>query len=43
LPHAHFLLIMQRKYKLTCPEQYALLIPTEIPDKKSTHNCTRWL
>ena len=20
LPHAHFLLIMERKYKLTCPE-----------------------
>ncbi|WVZ94394.1 hypothetical protein U9M48_040292 [Paspalum notatum var. saurae] len=34
LPHAHFLLIMQRKYKLTCPEQYALLISAEIPDKK---------
>jgi hypothetical protein len=25
---------MQRKYKLTCPEQYDLLISTEIPDKK---------
>ncbi|AQK61186.1 hypothetical protein ZEAMMB73_Zm00001d054073 [Zea mays] len=34
LPHAHFLLIMQRKYKLTCPEQYDLLISAEIPDKK---------
>ncbi|RLN30633.1 hypothetical protein C2845_PM05G09100 [Panicum miliaceum] len=22
LPHAHFLLIMKRKWKLTCPEQY---------------------
>jgi ATP-dependent DNA helicase PIF1 len=26
LPHAHFLLIMKRKYKLTCPEQYVVLI-----------------
>ncbi|PWZ25627.1 hypothetical protein Zm00014a_023507 [Zea mays] len=34
LPHAHFLLIMQRKYKLTYPEQYDLLISAEIPDKK---------
>jgi hypothetical protein len=34
LPHAHFLLIMQRKYKLACPEQYDLLISAEIPDKK---------
>ncbi|WVZ73211.1 hypothetical protein U9M48_021552 [Paspalum notatum var. saurae] len=34
LPHAHFLLIMQRKYKLTCPEQYDLLISAEIPNKK---------
>jgi hypothetical protein len=34
LPHAHFLLIMQTKYKLTCPEQYDLLISAEIPDKK---------
>ncbi|AQK91784.1 Helicase [Zea mays] len=34
LPHAHFVLIMQRKYKLTCPEQYDLLISAEIPDKK---------
>ncbi|WVZ88243.1 hypothetical protein U9M48_034786 [Paspalum notatum var. saurae] len=34
LPHAHFLLIMQNKYKLTCPEQYDFLISAEIPDKK---------
>jgi len=34
LPHAHFLLIMQNKYKLTCPEQYDLLISAEIPNKK---------
>ncbi|ONM09527.1 hypothetical protein ZEAMMB73_Zm00001d034078 [Zea mays] len=34
LPHAHFLLIMQRKYKLTCPEQYDLLISAEIPSNK---------
>ncbi|RLN42714.1 hypothetical protein C2845_PM01G33280 [Panicum miliaceum] len=34
LPHAHFLLIMKRKYKLTCPEQYDRLISAEFPDKK---------
>ncbi|PWZ55973.1 hypothetical protein Zm00014a_031513 [Zea mays] len=34
LPHAHFLLIMQRKYKLTCPKQYDLLISAEIPSNK---------
>ncbi|AQK61278.1 hypothetical protein ZEAMMB73_Zm00001d054100 [Zea mays] len=34
LPHVHFLLIMQRKYKLTCPDQYDLLISAEMPDKK---------
>jgi hypothetical protein len=34
LPHAHFLLIMKRKYKLTCPDQYDLLISTEFPNKK---------
>jgi hypothetical protein len=34
LPHVHFLLIMQRKYKLTCPEQYDLLISAEIPSNK---------
>ncbi|PWZ11729.1 ATP-dependent DNA helicase PIF1 [Zea mays] len=34
LLHAHFLLIMQRKYKLTCPEQYDLLISAEIPSNK---------
>ncbi|ONM32547.1 hypothetical protein ZEAMMB73_Zm00001d041145 [Zea mays] len=34
LPHAHILLIMQRKYKLTCPEQYDLLISAEIPSNK---------
>ncbi|RCV43462.1 hypothetical protein SETIT_9G296200v2 [Setaria italica] len=34
LPHAHFLLIMQRKYKITCPEQYDLLISAELPNKK---------
>jgi hypothetical protein len=34
LPHAHFLLIMKRKYKLTCPEQYDLLISVEFPNKK---------
>ncbi|WVZ85979.1 hypothetical protein U9M48_032832 [Paspalum notatum var. saurae] len=33
LPHAHFLLIMQGKYKLTCPEQYDSIISTELPDK----------
>ena len=34
LPHAHFLLIMQRKWKLTCPEQYDALISAELPSKK---------
>jgi hypothetical protein len=34
LPHAHFLLIMNRRYKLTCPEQYDRLISAEIRDKK---------
>jgi hypothetical protein len=34
LPHAHFLLIMKRKYKLTCPEQYDLLISAELSNKK---------
>jgi hypothetical protein len=34
LPHAHFLLIMHRKFKLTCPEQYDLLISAELPNKK---------
>ncbi|ONM52829.1 hypothetical protein ZEAMMB73_Zm00001d019382 [Zea mays] len=34
LLHVHFLLIMQRKYKLTCPEQYGLLISAEIPSNK---------
>ncbi|ONM06552.1 hypothetical protein ZEAMMB73_Zm00001d032987 [Zea mays] len=34
LPHANFLLIMQRKYKLTCPEQYDLLISAEISSNK---------
>ena len=34
LPHAHFLLIMERKYKLTCPEQYDMIISVELPNKK---------
>ncbi|AQK87997.1 hypothetical protein ZEAMMB73_Zm00001d038834 [Zea mays] len=34
LPHAHFILIMQRKYKLTCSEQYDLLISAEIPSNR---------
>jgi hypothetical protein len=33
LPHAHFLLIMEQKYKLTCPEQYDHLICAELLDK----------
>lgn len=33
LPHAHFLLIMDSKYKLTVPEQYDRLISAELPDK----------
>jgi hypothetical protein len=34
LPHAHFLLIMNGKYKLTCPEQYDRLISAELPNKQ---------
>jgi len=34
LPHAHFLLIMKRKWKLICPEQYDRLISAELPNKK---------
>ncbi|XP_048551207.1 uncharacterized protein LOC125530835 isoform X1 [Triticum urartu] len=33
LPHAHFLLIMEGRYKLTCPKQYDCLISAELPDK----------
>ncbi|XP_071680445.1 uncharacterized protein [Lolium perenne] len=33
LPHAHFLLIMEGRYKLTCPEQYDKLISAELPNK----------
>ena len=34
MPHAHFLLIMEQKYKLTCPEQYDMIISAELPNKK---------
>jgi hypothetical protein len=34
LPHAYFLLIMEGCYKITCPEQYDLLISVELPNKK---------
>jgi hypothetical protein len=34
LPHAHFLLIMEQRYKLTCPEQYDHFICAELPDKE---------
>ena len=34
MPYAHFLLIMERKYKLTCPEQYDMIITVELPNKK---------
>jgi ATP-dependent DNA helicase PIF1 len=33
LPHAHFVLIMEQRYKLTCPEQYDCLICAELLDK----------
>nr|XP_040249315.1 uncharacterized protein LOC120966826 [Aegilops tauschii subsp. strangulata] len=33
LPHTHFLLIMDSKYKLIVPEQYDRLISAELPDK----------
>lgn len=32
LPHAHFLLIMNGKYKIACPEQYDRIISAELPD-----------
>ncbi|XP_062208999.1 uncharacterized protein LOC133910713 [Phragmites australis] len=35
LPHAHFLLIMKGRYKLTCPEQYDCIISAELPDKRN--------
>ena len=33
LPHAH-LLIIEWKYKLTCPKQYDMIITVELPNKK---------
>jgi ATP-dependent DNA helicase PIF1 len=33
LPHAHFLLIMEGRYTLTCPEQYNSIISAELLDK----------
>uniref|UniRef100_A0A8I6WZN8 ATP-dependent DNA helicase n=1 Tax=Hordeum vulgare subsp. vulgare TaxID=112509 RepID=A0A8I6WZN8_HORVV len=33
LPHTHFLLIMNREYKLVVPEQYDCIISVELPDK----------
>jgi hypothetical protein len=39
LPHAHWLLIMQRKYKITCHEQYDAIITTELPDKETRRWC----
>ncbi len=33
LPHAHFLLIMDSRYKLVVPEQYDRVISAELPDK----------
>jgi hypothetical protein len=34
LSHAHRLLIMQRKFKITCPEQYDMIISAELPNKE---------
>ena len=34
LPHAHFLLIMEQKYKLTCAEQHDMIISAKLPNKK---------
>jgi hypothetical protein len=28
---------MQRKYKITCPEQYDMIITAELPNKKEYH------
>lgn len=33
-PRDHFLITMHRKFKLTCPKQYDLLISVELPNKK---------
>ncbi|RCV30475.1 hypothetical protein SETIT_6G097900v2, partial [Setaria italica] len=41
LPHAHFLLIMTEKYKLTCPEQYDRLISAELPNKQKIPRVNR--
>ncbi|EEC75756.1 hypothetical protein OsI_12651 [Oryza sativa Indica Group] len=35
LPHAHFLLIMSGRYKLTSADQYDRIISAELPDKKN--------
>jgi hypothetical protein len=42
LPHAHFLLITKRKWKLTCPEQYDQLICAELPNKKKYRELYKW-
>uniref|UniRef100_I1QF23 ATP-dependent DNA helicase n=2 Tax=Oryza glaberrima TaxID=4538 RepID=I1QF23_ORYGL len=34
LPHAHFLLIMSSRYKLTSADQYDRIVSAELPDKK---------
>ncbi|XP_015614420.1 uncharacterized protein [Oryza sativa Japonica Group] len=34
LPHAHFLLIMSGRYKLTSADQYDCIVSAELPDKK---------
>jgi hypothetical protein len=33
-PRDHFLITMHKKFKLTCPKQYDLLISAELPNKK---------
>uniref|UniRef100_A0A453JUW2 Helitron helicase-like domain-containing protein n=1 Tax=Aegilops tauschii subsp. strangulata TaxID=200361 RepID=A0A453JUW2_AEGTS len=43
LPHAHFLLIMEGRYKLTCPEQYDRLISAELPNKKKYPELYKWV
>ncbi|KAL6581116.1 hypothetical protein OROMI_007039 [Orobanche minor] len=42
LPHAHWLIILERKYKLTSAEAYDTFVSAEIPDPQASqhlHNC----
>lgn len=42
LPHAHWLIVLQKKYKLTSSEAYDKFVLAEIPDQEEyphLHNC----